>query len=191
LDITETVTRISAYGANDGAISVVTSGGVGARTYSWLYPDGTTTTTPNISGLVPGQYTLTIKDENNCEYKETYVVREPPLVSLNPTLSICVGETTVVLRYQNPRVNPTHYSITWNSAALAQGLVNVTNAPLPTIVAPATDASINISVPGSITVNTYSGVLRVRNSNNDSSGDIPFSITIAPYPIKAHIQLIQ
>ena len=191
LDITETVTHISAYGANDGAISVVTSGGVGARTYSWLYPDGTTTTTPNISGLAPGQYTLTIKDENNCEYKETYVVRQPPLVSLNPTLSICVGETTVVLQYQNPRVNPTHYSITWNSAALAQGLVNVTNAPLPTIVAPATDASINISVPGSITVNTYSGVLRVRNSNNDSSGDIPFSITIAPYPIKAHIQLIQ
>ena len=191
LNITETITHISAYGANDGAIAVVSSGGVGTRTYRWLYPDGSVVTTQNISNLAPGQYELTIKDENNCEYTEPYIVREPPSVTLLPSPSVCVGETTVILPYSNPRVNPTSYSIIWNSTALAAGLVNVTDAALPSIVAPATSANINIVVPANITVNTYNGILKVKNTAGDSSGDIPFSISITPYPLKAHIQLVQ
>ncbi|MDQ8004117.1 MAG: Ig-like domain-containing protein [Pedobacter sp.] len=191
LNITETITHISAYGANDGAISVVSSGGVGVRTYSWLYPDGSVNTSQNISNLAPGQYELTIKDENNCEYTEPYIIREPPLVTLLPSPSVCVGEITVVLPYTTPRVNPTTYSIVWDSAALAGGLANVTDATLPSVVPPATSANINISVPANITVNTYNGILRVKNAAGDASGDIPFYITITPYPLKAHIQLVQ
>lgn len=191
LAIAEAITHISAYGANDGSISVTSSGGVGAHTYRWVYPDGSIVTTQNISNLAPGSYELTIKDENNCEHTQVFIVREPPLVTLLPSPSVCVGETTVILPYSNPRVNPTTYSIIWNSAALAAGLANVTDAVLPTIVAPASSANINIVVPANITVNTYSGIFRVKNAAGDSSGDIPFSITITAYPVKAHIQLVQ
>ncbi|GAB1463374.1 Ig-like domain-containing protein [Pedobacter sp.] len=191
LNIAETITHISAFGANDGAITVTSSGGVGVRTYSWLYPDGTIVTTQNISSLLPGTYTLTITDENSCKYTEEYIVREPPLVTLLPTQSICIGTTIVNLPYISPQVNPTTYSIIWDSAAQAAGLMNVIDAALPAIVAPQTNANIIITVPATIVVNTYNGVLRVKNLAGDSSGDLPFSIVITPYPAKAHIQLIQ
>ncbi len=191
LNLTETITHISSYNANDGSINVISSGGVGTRTYSWLYPDGTVATTANIANLSPGSYTLTVTDANNCKYSETYIIRQPPLVTLLSAHSVCVGETIVLLPYSDPKINPTTYSIVWNSAALAAGLVNVTDAALPALVPPATNANISISVPANIVVNTYQGVLRVKNAAGDSSGNIPFSITITPYPVKAHIQLIQ
>ncbi len=191
LDIAETITHISAYGANDGAISVISSGGVGVRTYSWLYPDGTVVTDQNISNLSPGTYKLTITDENNCKYSEEYIIREPPLVTLLPTQSVCIGITSVNLPYTAPQVNPVTYSIIWDSAAQTAGLVNVIDAALPIIVAPQTRADIVIMVPANIVVNTYNGVLKVKNTAGDSSGDLAFSITITPYPAQAHIELIQ
>lgn len=190
LDITETITHISSYGANDGSINIVSSGGVGVRTHKWLYPDGSVVTATNISNLAPGSYTLTVTDENNCKYSETYIVREPPLVTLLPANGICVGETSILLPFTDPKVNPTTYSIVWDSAALAAGLANVSNSALPSIVAPATQSNITITVPANIAINTYNGVLRVSNASGDSSGPLPFTITIHPYPVKAHIQLI-
>jgi hypothetical protein len=190
LDITETITHISAFGANDGAINIVSSGGVGARTHKWLYPDGSQVTATSISNLKPGSYTLTVTDENNCKYSETYIVREPPLVTLLPANEICVGETSILLPYTDPKVNPTSYSIVWDAAALAAGLANVSNLTLPTIVAPATQANITITVPANIAIGTYNGILRVHNASGDSSGPLSFTITIHPYPVKAHILLI-
>lgn len=191
LDLTETINHVTVYGANDGAINVISSGGVGTHTYSWLYPDGTIVTDQNISNLSPGQYTLTVTDANGCKYTEPYVVREPPLVTLLSTHSVCVGEASIALPYTTPMVNPTTYSIVWDNVSLAAGLVNVVNANLPLIVVPATSANINISVPANIVIGTYHGVLKVKNTAGDVSQDIPFNIRIIPYPVKAHIELIQ
>lgn len=190
LDLTETITHISAYAANDGAISIVSTGGVGTHTYRWVYPNGSVVTTKDISNLGPGQYVLTVTDANNCTYSETYIVREPPLVTLQPAQSICIGETTILLPYTNPRVNPINYSIVWDATAQTAGLVNVTDVALPAIVAPATSANISIAVPNTVPVGTYHGLLSVKNGAGDSSGDLAFQIVIMPYPAKAHIQLI-
>jgi len=54
----------------DGSISVVPSGGVDSYIYLW----NTTETTPDISGLLPGSYTLKITDEMNCSTQSTYEV---------------------------------------------------------------------------------------------------------------------
>ena len=148
-------------------------------------------TSQNISNLLPGQYTLTVTDANGCEYSETYVVREPPLVTLSPTHPVCVGEVNIALPFSNPRVDPTVYSIIWDSAAVLAGLINVTDAALPSIVAPASSANIIISVPTNIAVGTYNGVLKVKNAVGDESQDLPFQIMITPYPVKANIELIQ
>ncbi len=191
LDLTETISHITVYGANNGAITVVSSGGVGSHTYSWLYPDGSVVTSQNISNLLPGQYTLTVTDANGCEYSETYVVREPPLVTLSPTHPVCVGEVNIALPFSNPRVDPTVYSIIWDSAAVLAGLINVTDAALPLIVAPASSANITISVPANIGIGTYNGVLKVKNAVGDLSQELPFQIMITPYPVKANIELIQ
>lgn len=191
IDIAETITQISVFGANDGAISIVSSGGVGVRTYSWLYPDGSSADVADISNLSPGKYTLTVKDENDCKYSETYIIREPPLVTLLPTKSICVGDLEAVLLFTNPKVDPVNYSIVWSATAQAEGLVNITDAVLPTIVNPATSAEIRIVVPATASQGTYSAVLTVKNIAGDSSQQLAFNILITPYPTKAHIELVQ
>lgn len=62
--ITATVDQnVACAGDNDGAVSTTVSGGTPTFDYSWL-PIGQTTA--NISGLAPGNYTVTVIDANGC-----------------------------------------------------------------------------------------------------------------------------
>ncbi len=187
--ISSNINHVSVFGADDGSISAVASGGVGALTYSWLFPDGSVSTTSNINNLVPGNYTLTVTDINNCKYSETYLIREPPLITLIAAPSVCVGDDQAILSYTDPRVSPATYSIIWSNVAIALGFNNVLDTLLPPIINPATTANINVSLPNTAPVGTYTGFLMVKNAIGDSSNKIPFSIKITPYPVKAHIEL--
>lgn len=51
---------------NDGAININVSGGTPNYTYSWTGPNGFTSTSEDISGLVGGVYSVTITDANGC-----------------------------------------------------------------------------------------------------------------------------
>jgi hypothetical protein len=191
LNIFETVSHSTSYGANDGAVSVTSVGGVGTHRYSWLYPDGSIVTTKDISLLTPGNYVLTVTDDNGCTYQETYILREPPLITILPIQSVCIGEKTIVLPFSDPKVNPITYTLTWNAAATAAGFVNVTDGSLPVIDPASTTADIVINLPASAPIGTYNGWVSVKNAEGDSSANLPFNLTITSYPSKAHIQLIQ
>jgi len=52
--------------SNDGAIDASISGGVGPYTFSWTGPSGFTSTSEDISGLVPGSYVLEVTDNLGC-----------------------------------------------------------------------------------------------------------------------------
>ena len=191
LDIAQTITHVSVFGANDGSISAVATGGVGVIKYKWIFPDATMATSATISNLVPGEYTLTVTDENDCSYTEIYVVREPPLVTPIPTKSICFGDKEAILTYTDPKISPISYSITWSATAQANSFVNIVDALLPQIINPASSANIAILVPATAPASTYHGTLSVKNAVGDSSQQLAFTIVVAPYPTKAHIELIQ
>ena len=72
------VIDVTCYGANDGAIYVVNvSGGIPPYTYQW----NTGATTPNITNLGGGVYTVVIADASGCQSVMTFTVEEPlPLV---------------------------------------------------------------------------------------------------------------
>ncbi|MBL7472085.1 T9SS type A sorting domain-containing protein [Robertkochia sediminum] len=55
---------ITAFGASDGAIEVIVSGGTPPYQYEWIGPDGFTANTSAITGLNEGVYTLMVVDEN-------------------------------------------------------------------------------------------------------------------------------
>jgi len=57
------VTNASCFGICNGSISATPTGGTGAYTYAWL-PGGQTTN--SITGQCAGNYTLTLRDANNC-----------------------------------------------------------------------------------------------------------------------------
>ncbi|WP_209328934.1 PKD domain-containing protein [Lunatimonas salinarum] len=80
--------QISCFGANDGRIEVVLSGGTGDYTYSWTGPNGFTASSPSIETLLPGSYELTISDDNGCVVETGPIdIIEPAPVSLTETLS--------------------------------------------------------------------------------------------------------
>jgi large repetitive protein len=77
-----TVVDASCFGVCDGSITTTASGGTPGYTYLWL-PG--LQTTPNISGLCAGSYTLTVTDANGCTATRTVTVNEPFPLNVNPT----------------------------------------------------------------------------------------------------------
>jgi gliding motility-associated-like protein len=76
----------------DGSDSAFVSGGQGPYTYVWTA--GTGSTAPTYAQLVPGTYTLAVKDANNCQLKDTSLVKNSPgvqasIVSSHPVT--CFG----------------------------------------------------------------------------------------------------
>lgn len=84
----------SAYGANNGSATVTASGGNAPYTYEWS-PSGITSATA--SGLAPGNYTVTIRDNtqngsNGCSVTQLVTITESPGASTS--VSSLSGFTT-------------------------------------------------------------------------------------------------
>ena len=106
IDITKTISdyngyQISCFGAENGTISVVASGGGGldnitSYTYSWKrdvndYAPESPSTSDNLVGLSPGTYEVTVTDDVGCTYTETYVINQPDPLAVSATLSNYFG----------------------------------------------------------------------------------------------------
>ncbi|RWU06135.1 MBG domain-containing protein [Pedobacter chitinilyticus] len=78
--ITATQSQINAtaFGAANGSASVVAAGGTPGYTYSWAPSGGTAATA---TGLVAGNYTVTITDANGCSITKNFTITQPAGVS--------------------------------------------------------------------------------------------------------------
>ena len=95
----DSYTDVSLYGGNDGELFTTTYGGTNNFTYQWTGPAGFNTTYTNISSLVAGTYFLTATDSTLCSKTESFVVTQPPslTVYLDSVINlgcngICTGE---------------------------------------------------------------------------------------------------
>ena len=91
LVVNETITEATCTGS-DGTIELAVTGGTGTITYEW----SNTLTTPIITGLPSGNYTVTITDANGCSVIETYTITninagQIQLASVSDVL--CYGES--------------------------------------------------------------------------------------------------
>jgi hypothetical protein len=68
--ITASGTNETSLGAMDGTATVTTQGGAAPYTYLW----SNLSTTQSISGLMPGCYSVTVTDNNQCQKVATYCV---------------------------------------------------------------------------------------------------------------------
>ncbi|MDM8174840.1 hypothetical protein QT327_10815 [Olivibacter sp. 47] len=110
--------------------------------------------------------------------KVAVVANSLPSITLSPLASMCQGETSVSIAYTTTTNSPTSYSITWTDSPT--DFINVVNQML-------TPNSINLSVPGSAAIGTYSGILKVKSANGCVSSEISFSVEIHPKPSPPHI----
>ncbi|HSJ66029.1 MAG TPA: SprB repeat-containing protein, partial [Anditalea sp.] len=80
--VTPSVTNILCFGDPTGAINLSITGGTlnpgDIYTVQWTGPNGYTSTAASISDLLPGTYSVTVKDSNNCETTSANIeVRQP------------------------------------------------------------------------------------------------------------------
>jgi large repetitive protein len=95
--IAATPSNITCFGGSDGAVnSVSVTGGTAPYTYAWTGPNGFTSSSQNISGLVAGTYNLTVRDANLCTGFYSVNLTQPAPLSLDFTQVnvACNGGTT-------------------------------------------------------------------------------------------------
>lgn len=61
-------------GSSNGSITITVGGGSGSYIYSWVGPNGFTSTSQNIAGLPGGVYTVDVTDANGCYSSNTYTI---------------------------------------------------------------------------------------------------------------------
>lgn len=85
ISMTQVVTGINCFGESTGSINITPSGGNGGPyTYSWAGPNSYTSTTQDLVGIVAGNYTVTIKDGNQCQFVSAPVnVSTPSALAIN------------------------------------------------------------------------------------------------------------
>lgn len=192
LVITGTVTPTTCSNASDGAISTTTTGGT--PTYSWQWSGGSTATTPNISNIPSGAYTVVVTDAKNCTATDTFMVNPTVTITVNAgkdttacgisslTLNGVVNAGTTVQWAQvpnppgpvigntptvtvNPAIGTTQYVLVGtNGACSASDTISVTSNPLPV-----PDAGIAMSTFATFSV-TLGG-----NPTNPSGGTVWWS----------------
>ena len=122
---------VSCFGANDGSINIVISGGVPPFNYEWSNGDFT----PNIDDLGPGDYTLTITDSNLCTQEVEVSIQEPDVLTFEVNtfdVSTCFGDPTgsayLTINGGTPPYNQNWYGFNPNALQGGNYLVTVTDA---------------------------------------------------------------
>jgi gliding motility-associated-like protein len=122
--LTITKTNETCFGQCNGTASVTATGGTGAHTYQWL-PGGQTT--PNISGLCGGTYTVNVSDANGCLTTQTVQINSAvnltaTFTAVNPTTCGGTnGSITAAVSGGSPG-----YTYTWTpGASTVNPIVNI------------------------------------------------------------------
>jgi hypothetical protein len=115
LEVDHEVTDASCSSCADGAATITVTGGTAPYTYSWINQQGGNTAT----ALAPGEYTVTVTDDNGCA--ETVVVE----VVYNISVTEYQAGIKSVNIYPNPANAVIHYSANIDGKELMVQLVDV------------------------------------------------------------------
>ncbi|MEO1435545.1 MAG: gliding motility-associated C-terminal domain-containing protein, partial [Bacteroidota bacterium] len=160
--VTSTVsaTLVSCFGGDDGTATVVPAGGTPDYTFQWDN-NAADQTTDVATGLIAGNYIVTITDNNGCEATNIVTVNEPAelTISLNSTPESCFGAdgtATVV-----PAGGTGDYTYLWDPSgqtdATATGLLEGTYTVSVTDVNSClTTGQVDVGGPTPITIDVSS-----------------------------------
>ncbi|NCC86952.1 MAG: T9SS type B sorting domain-containing protein [Clostridia bacterium] len=162
-----TVVDVLCKGAPQGEILVSLSGATPPYTYHW----STGTTTTEISGLLAGEYYITVTDINSCEFVLSTVVNEP-LEDLSATTNaidvLCKGDSTGVISATTTG-GTFPYTYLWSNNETTS---EISNIPAATYTLTVTDAN------GCL---FYSGAVVSEPENSLSVTSVPSPVSCFGY----------
>lgn len=128
VNIAITQSNVSCFGGSDGA-ALASFGGVGPYTWHW----STGATSPSVSNLAPGVYTVTIGDSRNCVATKPFTITEAPEIksSFSTTLIACNGASVTSAITTTGGSSPFSYTVNGNAITTPPGNVatNITAGP--------------------------------------------------------------
>ncbi len=157
LDLVQ-VEHVTCNGSADGALIVEGSGGTGDISYMWS--NGLTSS--SIGGLIAGNYSVTVTDENDCTKVAAYAVTQPfdLSVSFAGMMSlVCFDDATGSLQIQAAGGTPS-YNYLWTNGSTNSALTGLLAGTYQVTVTDAngcsTIASAEITEPPPLIVNATS-----------------------------------
>ncbi len=81
LEVSGLVTDISCFGASDGAVDLTVTGGEAPYTIAWAHG----ATGEDISGLIPGSYSVLVTDKRGCQESASFTIAEPKVLAISST----------------------------------------------------------------------------------------------------------
>lgn len=111
VQLTDSLEPPACHGDCNGYISVSPAGGNPPYTYIWNTGD----TSPSISGLCAGNYSVTVYDNDSCVAVHQFLLQDPPPITCDldiynaPCEDVCIGEISA-----NPAGGTPPYSYSWS-----------------------------------------------------------------------------
>ncbi|WLD23868.1 T9SS type A sorting domain-containing protein [Flavobacterium dauae] len=179
-------TNVSVYGGNDGAATILVTGGTAPYTYSWAPSGGTAASASN---LPADTYTVTVTDANGCKTTQSVVITQPAI----PYEIVLVSQTNITCNGANDgkiivKVNggTAPYTYAWTPAAGNSASVSNLSAGVYTLTV--TDADNNVTtetytITEPVVLSGTIGSVTNVNCNGASDGSATVTATggTAPY----------
>ncbi len=172
-------TDVDCNGAANGMVVATASGGTSTLTYDW---SGTIQTTPTITGLSGGIYTVTITDVNNCTIIQSTNITEPTAIVLSTsnTPASCNGGSDGTATVSAIGGTGT-YTFAWDANAGSQNSSTANNLPFGSYTVTVTDgnscqatAIANVPEQASVVYTTAGSTL---NCFGDANGTASINVT--------------
>ena len=183
--LTATQTNVMCKGGNNGSAGVTATGG--PFTYSWT-PGGATT--PSITGLSAGTYTVTVTTGTGCTSTQVFTITEPPALTLSVAgiAAACNGGCTgQLICIPSGGVSP--YAFSWNTGCTTPSCNNICAGAYNLTVTDANGCTANgnttVTQPASLALSffptpSHCGVADGKDSVSVSGGTIPYTYSWNP-----------
>ena len=177
MTISSNLTQVKCFGNSTGAIDISVTGGVplAGGLYTYLWNDGITT--QDRINLPAGNYSVVVKDANNCTTSKNFEITQMPLIVLSTTkIDItCFGSSngSIDLTVSGGTGN---YAYTWSNGATSQ---DISNLVAGTYTVTVTDgnlctktASVTLTQPAAGSIGNFTWIDANANGIYDS-GELP------------------
>ncbi|MEO8150883.1 MAG: T9SS type A sorting domain-containing protein [Bacteroidia bacterium] len=179
---TPAINNVTCNGSGNGSIISAVTGGTAPYSYLW---NGANTTS-SLTGLSPGNYTVTVTDGNGCTNKITSSITQPSPVTISGTGTniTCFGAGNgSASAITNGGTSP--YTYLWNTSAVTSLLSNLLQGAYTVTVTDSkgctANKTYNISEPVVLSLTTTQTNVLCNGANtgsataNPSGGNMPYS----------------
>lgn len=124
LNLAIKIADVNCFGQSTGSVDVTATGGLAPYRYSW--PNGAITS--SINNLVPGTYTITVKDSGGCSNQATAIISQP-----SAALTAQVSTTNITPCFQSDNGTAAAqaydgtapYQYRWSNGAITDTIANL------------------------------------------------------------------